>query len=156
MVEEDIIDYNNKDNIISHFFNSHLTTSYSSTKYTSIHYNLQYIKYDYDNGIIFKKSNIISGKSFFSLNYYQSYTDNYNDNINNKELGIITIQMNLFFDNYIISYKKLQTLLTEVMAVISLLFGIGKYVCNFLLSKKMNKDIITHFFNENKNTINKN
>ena len=68
--------------------------------------------------------------------------------------------MEYFFDHYKRTYPKLQSLLTEVMSVITLLFGIGQHISNILLTKKMSKDIIEDILNkriseiENKETKN--
>ena len=74
--------------------------------------------------------------------------DNNKDNI--SLIGAITIEVNkAHFDNYKRSYKKLQSLLAEIMSVISLLFEIGAQISIFLCEKKMSKDIIFNLINNN-------
>ena len=48
------------------------------------------------------------------------------------------------FDYYIRSYQKLQSLLAEIMSVISILFELGKKISIILCNKKMSKDIISY------------
>ena len=53
------------------------------------------------------------------------------------------------FDSYKRSYSRLQSLLAEVMSVISLLFGIGETVTEILLKRKMSRDIVKYLISKN-------
>ena len=156
--ENDIIDHNNKENPVLQSYIHQFTPSFSSNEYTKINYNFQYIKYESDNGLIFKTSNISDAKSFSDINYYK-YTNKYNftdnsQNSNEIRIGEILFEINkLFFDHYKRTYPKIQSLITEIMAVINLLLGIGEQFFNILLSKKMSKDIVKILLNKNNNEI---
>ena len=155
--ENNIIDHYNKSNPIRKSFVYQLTSTYSSLELTKIQYNLQYIKYDSDEGLFYKKSKILKGISFLDMSFNRNNkNEDYDLNKQLKEsnitkIGIIEIQINKSnFDNYKRSYKKLQSLLAEVMSVISLLFEIGRQISQILSYKNMNKDIYIKLFN-NKN-----
>jgi len=67
----------------------------------------------------------------------------------------ITFNINRsYYDNYKRGYQKLQSLLAEVMRVINLIFQIGSIIINFLINKKMSKDIILSLINRNNNDDN--
>ena len=149
MCESDIIDHNNKNKPISYYFGPSYTQSYSSTEYISINFHLQYIKYESDTGLIFKNYKTFEAKSFTNLDYFHNLLNNYD--FKNDSIGSINIIIDNFFDHYKRSYKKIQTLLTEVMSVINLLFGIGQIICKILLTKKMSKDIVRNILKENEN-----
>ena len=158
--ENDIIVHNNKSNPIIKNFIPQITPNFNLDEYTTINFNMQYIKYESDNGLIFRSTSILNAKSFSSMNYYRNIknNDNYNSN-NNIRLGEIIIGINKSnFDNYSRTYTKLQTLITEIYTIINLFFSIGKIFTKILLEKKMSKDIIRIllnkeiFDNENKNS----
>jgi hypothetical protein len=121
-----------------------------------MHY-YQYIKYESDEGFFYENTRELDGISFSDMVFYNSIKPN--DDLNNDTdednlIGSITIEINKSnFDNYKRSYKKFQTLLAEVMSVISLLFQIGGQISIFLCDKKMSKDIIFNLLN---NTIESN
>jgi hypothetical protein len=65
-------------------------------------------------------------------------------------IGTIMIEISkVNFDSYKRSYSRLQSLLAEVMSVISLLFGIGETLVEILLKRKMNKDIVKYLISKN-------
>ena len=66
---------------------------------------------------------------------------------NSSTIGYIQFEINKpNFDHYVRTYQKIQSLLAEIMSVISLLFEIGSQISFFLLDKKMSKDIIRYVF----------
>ena len=96
------------------------------------------------------------------MSFYRN--DRYED-AHNSRIGTITFEINKsHFDNYKRTYKRLQSLLAEIMSVISLLFEIGKQISFILCDKIMSKDIIKSLLNmdeiddiinhRNKNNIN--
>ena len=144
------------DNSISQNFEYHFTTAYNSHEYTKINYNFQYIKYESDNGLFYKDSNILEGSSFSDITFFTTIDDNYilNKN-NNSQMAILTFSINKSnYDNYKRSYPIFQSLLADVMSVVSLLFEIGRQISLILCDKKMSKDIIKNFFNKNNSNIN--
>ena len=144
------------DNSISQNFEYHYTTAYNSHEYTKINYNFPYIKYESDNGLFYKDSNILEGSSFSDITFFTTIDDNYilNKN-NNSQMAIITFSINKSnYDNYKISYPIFQSLLADVMSVVSLLFEIGRQISLILCDKKMSKDIIKNFFNKNNSSMN--
>ena len=62
--------------------------------------------------------------------------------------GTIILTLNKSnYDFYRRSYKKMQTLLAEIMSIVNLLFEIGRQILSFLNEKKMSIDIIRTLFN---------
>ena len=154
--EINLIDHNNKNNPISNSFEYHPTQSFSSFQYTTIQYNFQYIKYDSDDGFFFKNSKILNGISFSDMNYFNALRDDYNLEKNLKEnqsstVGIIEFSINKSnYDSYQRSYQRLQSLLAEIMSVVSLLFEIGNQIANIFCEKNMKKDIVEHLIFKDK------
>ena len=143
-----LIDHNNKNNPISNSFEYHPTPSFSSFQYTTVNYNFQYIKYESDDGFFFKNSKILNGISFSDMSYFNALRDDYDLEKNLKEnkpsqVGIIQFSINRSnYDSYQRTYQRLQSLLAEIMSVISLLFEIGEQIANILCEKDMKKEII--------------
>ena len=146
--EINLIDHNNKNNPISNSFEYHSNPSFSSYQYTAIHYNFQYIKYESDDGFFFKNSKILNGISFSNMNYFNALRDDYDLEKNLKEnkssqVGIIEFSINRSnYDSYQRTYQRFQSLLAEIMSVVSLLFEIGEQIANIFCEKNMKKDII--------------
>ena len=154
--ESDTINHNNKKEPINKNYIYYLTTSYSSMEYTKVSYDFQFINYESDDGFFFKNSKYLTGISFSDMIFYKSIQDNYDlkydlETLNSSRIGTITFGINkLYFDNYKRSYQKLQSLLAEVMSVISLLIEIGQILSSILCEKKMSTDIIDNLLNEEK------
>jgi hypothetical protein len=148
--EINLIDHNNKNNPISNSFEYHPTPSFSSFQYTTINYNFQYIKYETDDGYFFKNSKILNRITFSDMNFIYALRDDYNFEKNLKEnksskIGVIEFSINKSnYDSYQRTYQRLQSLLAEVMSVISLLFEIGNQITNIFCEKYMKKDIIKY------------
>ncbi len=144
--ENSIIEHNNKNNPISNSVDYHFTPSFSSFQYTTIHYNFQYIKYESDDGFFFKNSKILNGISFSDMNYYNTFKDDYEKNLkenNSSQIGIVEFSINRAnYDSYQRTYQRFQSLLAEIMSVISLLFEIGNQIANIFCEKDMKKEII--------------
>jgi len=160
--ESDLIDHKNKYNPVNQNFDYHFTAAYSSLEYTNINYNFQFIKYESDNGLIYKKSKIENGISFSDMTSFRTIQNNYDlkknfEKNNDFEIGRVTLGINKsYYDNYKRSYPRLQSLLAEIMSVVSLLFEIGRLVSYILCDKKMSKDIIKSILNKNgKNILNR-
>ena len=82
------------------------------------------------------------------MNSHKSHTIDYDlqknfiEN-NSSQIGTISFALNKSnYDLYRRSYKKLQTLLAEIMSIVSILFEIGRQIVAFINEKKMNVDII--------------
>ncbi len=153
--ENDLIEHNNKSSPINKNYIYHLTAGYSSSEFTTVNYNFHYIKYETDDGLFFKNSKIIDGISFSDMTFFKTFKDDYNfkkniESSNYSNIGRITIDINkVYYDSYIRSYSKLQTLLAEVMSVVNLLFEIGRVLSTILCNKRMSKDIIENLLNKN-------
>ena len=153
--ENDLIDHYDKENTITKNYAHHLTRGYSSSEYTNIDYNIQFIRYETDDGPIFKNSKIEKGISFSDITFSKNrnYFDLKKDfeNYNSSRIGIITIEINQsYFDNYKRTYERLQGLLAEIMSVVNLLLQIGNIISNFLCKKRMCKDIMNNLLNNQK------
>ena len=158
--ENNIIDHKNKTKPISESFIYHTTSGFNSLEYTDISSNIQYIKYESDNGLLFKNNKYFKGISFSSLISSRKTINNYNlkkdmEKYKSSNVGSILFSINKAnYDNYKRSYQKIQSLLAEIMSVISIIFEIGKIISNFFCEKKMSKDIVRYILNkENKNIL---
>ena len=148
LTESDIIDHNNKSNPFSQNYNYQITSSFSSNYYTKINYFFQYIKYESDEGIIFKNVKTLNSQSFSNIDY-SKYVKNYYssenrlNSFNESTIGEIVLEINKSnYDHYKRIYPRIQSLLTEITTVVNLLFSIGHHILKYLLARKMNKDII--------------
>ena len=156
--ENNVIDHNNKDKPISENFIYYKTTSFSSSEFTTIEVDIQYIKYDSDDGLFFKKNEYYSGLSFSDMNFFKSIKDNFDykkdlEERNSSKIGSILFQINKSnYDNYKRSYQKLQSLLAEITSVISLLLEVTKQISIILCDKKMSRDIIKSLLDKDKNS----
>ena len=154
--ENDLIVHNNKENPISKNYIYQVTAGFSSLEYTQINYNFKYIKYETDDNLFFSDSKTQNGMSFSDMMNYRNIRDYYDLNKNLQisnftNIGKITFGINESdFDHYRRIYQKLQSLLADVMSVISLLFEIGRQVSVFLCEKKMSGDIILSLLEKNK------
>ena len=161
VIENDLIDHNNKSNPINNNFNYHFTSGYSSSELTKIVFNIQYIKYESDEGLFYKDSTLLNGISFSDMSFIR--TVKASNELNDPKIGEIMFEMNKsYYDNYRRTYPRLQSLLADVMSVVNLLFEIGKQISIILCEKNMSKDIIQNILNEyeknklnNENKINK-
>jgi len=157
--QNSLIDHNNKSNPLSNSYEYHFTPSFSSIQFTSVNYNFQFIKYESDNGFIFKYLKNFIGISFSDMNFFHSYKENYDiekslKKDNKVNIGSIEFSLNKSnYDNYKRTYQRLQSLLAEIMSVISLLFEIGRQISAFLCEKSMSKDIIETLINRDKRQI---
>ena len=148
--ENNIIDHNNKNKPISESFIYHTLSGFDSLDYTDIRYTLQYIKYESDHGLFFPDKKNFKGISFSTITTNKWKNDNYNlefdlENYNISYIGQISLEINKSnYDNYKRSYQKVQSLLAEIMSVISFFFEICKELSFILCNKKMNKDIIEY------------
>ena len=155
--ENDLIDHNDKENPISKNYIYQVTAGYSSLEFTKINYNFQYIKYESDDNLFYSNSKAQNGMTFSDMLYYRNMKDEYdlNKNLqtsNSTRIGTITFGINKSnFDHYRRIYQKLQSLLADVMSVVSLLFEIGKQLSIILCEKKMTGDIISSLLEKNKN-----
>ena len=146
--ENNLFNHNNRNNPISEGISYQFIVDFSSYEYTSIDFNFQYFNYETDDGLFFDTSKHLYGMSFLDMLYNKGGKLNYNIEKDFKEksysnFGDITFKLNKSnYDYYRRSYKKLQTLVAEIMSIVSLLFEIGKIISGFLNEKKMSIDII--------------
>ena len=135
----DIIEHDSKDNPISNNYFTPTYTSFSSYKFSLINFYFQFIKYESDNGLFFPSTHSFNAKAF---SHMSTVFTNYIEQLSNFHIGTIMIQISkVNFDFYKRTYPRVQSLIAEVMSVISLVFGIFHFIADFLLNKKMSKDI---------------
>ena len=157
--QNSLIDHNNKSNPLSNSYDYHSTPSCSSSQFTSTNYNFQFIKYESDDGYFFKKNKNFIGISFSDMTFINSYKEDYDIEKNLKEkskanIGSIEFSLNKSnYDYYKRTYQRLQSLLAEIMSVISLLFEIGRQISAFFCEKSMSKDIIETLISRDKKHI---
>ena len=142
VTENDFIDHTKKDNpIVPYYQKNDYHVFWNNEK--DIEYNYQYIKYESDNGMFFNDKATFNGIGLFSSNSF--------DRIDSTEYIIhIIFRMNSAnYDLYRRTFIKFQSFLADVMSLINLLISISKVITEFLLYKKMNKDIIKYIIINN-------
>ena len=134
ITQNDIIDHNKDNPFIPYYKRSEYVLKKGKQKL--LVYNYQYIKYESDDGFIFSKKKIIDGIGNIGLDGSDSISGQNN---------ILSITFKINSDNYDY-YKrtstKFQSFLADIMSLINLLINISNVISEFLLYKKMNKDII--------------
>ena len=157
--QNSLIDHSNISNPLSNSYEYHNTPSFSSSQFTTVNYNFQFIKYESDNGFYFTDLKNFIGISFSDMTFANSYKDDYdiekslNEN-NRANIGAIQFSLNRSnYDNYKRTYQRFQSLLAEIMSVISLLFEIGRQISSFFCEKSMSKDIIETLISRDKKLI---
>ena len=146
--ENNVIDHKNKNKPISESYIYHMSAAFNSLEYTDINYNIQYIKYESDDGFFYPKNKDFIGTSFSSIGFIRKISEKYNlkNDLEIKKysnIGSILFEINKSnYDNYKRSYQRIQSLLAEIMSVISILFEVGRQMTYFVCNKKMSKDII--------------
>ena len=146
ITENDIIDHDNKKNPIIPQYYYFISSYYPKNQYVTLNYQFEYIKYESDNGLIFKNTKIDNGIIFSDISY--------EFNTNNNSLGVIKFgQIEKNYSYYRRNYEKIQSLLAQIMSVINLMIEIGKLLSYFLLDKKMSKDIIKNLIDKSINNI---
>ena len=156
VTENNIIDHYNKNNPINKGFIFQFTGAYNSFEFTKINYNLQYIKYESDDGFFYNNSEVVNGISFLNMISYRNSQEGISIKKNYEKsdisiIGAIGFRINQSnYDNYRRTYQRLQSLLAEIMSVVNLLLEIGRQLSNILCNKKMCKDIIENLINKNK------
>ena len=135
VVENDFINHTKKDNPIIHYYQRY---DLLLDKEQTLVFNYQYIKYESDNGIIFNNKTIYNGIGVSGANLFDQY------DLTECIIKIVFKMNNANYDFYRRTFQKFQSFLAEVMSLISLLITISKVITEFLLYKKMHKDIIKH------------
>ena len=149
LTENDIINNNDKNNPIVPFYHFNQKSFHNNIVY--IYYNYQYIKFDSDEGIFFRNYKSYNAIGFSNMEYDSGIYDG--DSI------LISISFNinkLDYDLYIRKYRRIQSLLADIMSIINLTVVIGKFIANILLNKIMARDILINIIDNNYNNRNKN
>jgi hypothetical protein len=74
---------------------------------------------------------------------------NYIGQIDNLHIGTIMISISkVNFDSYKRNYPRIQTLIAEIMSVISLIFGVFNFFIDILLDKQISIDITKYLLNK--------
>ena len=153
--EIDIINHEEKNKPFKQLYWFQITNHFDSNEFTIINYNLQFIKYESDDGLFYKNSKILNGISFSDMAFYKNIIGDFMQNnfeyFNKSRIGTIIFEMNkAHFDYYKRTYQKLQSLLAEIMSVVNLLFEIGRQISFLFLDKKMSKDVISSIIYKDK------
>ena len=144
VTENDFIDHTNTDNPIVPYYQKNQYMVLHNDE-TDIEYNYQYIKYESDNGIFFNDKTTLNG-----IGVHSSNSNNRND-LYDHILNINFRMNSANYDLYRRTFIKFQSFLADVMSLINLLITISKVVTEFLLYKKMHKDIIKYIITSNNN-----
>ena len=151
VTENDMINHNNKSEPFIPFYNIKNIEINNLVNRIDILYNFQYVKYDSDNGIFFQNFKSYDLISFSDLSY------DIGDNLFPEYIAIC-IDFNINdsnYDNYKRIYKKIPSLIADITGIINLIMIIGKFLSNFLLEKRMSRDIIYSIINQKKINTNK-
>ena len=141
ITQNDFIENRNRKNPLVPYYQKHRILTLSRPANLVINYN--YIKYETDDGFIFSNKKEINGIGISNTNSYDKI--DYKNNI-----LFIDFKMNgASYDYYQRSFIKFQAFLADVMSLINLLITISKIISEFLLNKKMNKDIIRYILTSN-------
>ena len=139
VLESDFIEHNSKKNnpIIPKYIES-FSSNFNNMIFLTTVFDLNYIEYDSDDGIIFEKINTYKGLILNSETqefYFQNNSDN-------SYFGRIIIRINKnTYDKYRRNYTKLQELLSEIESIINLFFIVGRILALIIDRKKMNLDL---------------
>ena len=138
IMANDFINHTNKINPIKNNYIEAYSSYFDNNIFEITTFNLDYIEYDSDDGIIFNSINTYHGIRLhgqFQELYIRKKTD-----INS--IGGVKIQINKnTFDKFERNYIKLQYLLSEMESIIALVYNIGKIVANIIARKKMILDL---------------
>ena len=135
--ENDIINHKNKkDPCIQSY---HFQNIYSNENIQLFHIecNYNYIRYDNDNGLFFQD---------YTSQDLITFSDVVYNHLNSFRPGQLSFYIEFkinksYYDNYIRTYTKIQSLLADVANIINLLILLGKILSSFLLDKQMSRDI---------------
>ena len=139
ITENDIIQYNNKNNPIVTSLNVE-SKLYESSVIPQLNYRFEIQRYESDDGYFFQNS-----KNYIAVGTSEIFYEK-----NNFRDCLITFgPSNKPYSHYKRKYQKIQSLLADTMSIINILIGIGKEISKVLLKKKMNKDIVRNLINRN-------
>ena len=128
--ENDIINHKNKkDPCIQSY---HFQNIYSNENIQLFH-----IRYDNDNGLFFQD---------YTSQDLITFSDVVYNHLNSFRPGQLSFYIEFkinksYYDHYIRTYTKIQSLLADVANIINLLILFGQIISSFLLDKQMSKDI---------------
>ena len=144
ITENDFIDHNKKDNpFIPHYKKNEFVLM--DEKKINLIYNYQYIKYESDNGFIFPDKKITNGIGSSISNSFNT------KNVDYESIIYLEFKLNSAnYDYYKRTFTKFQSFLAESVSLINLLITISKIISEFLLYKKMHKDIIRYIMTSEK------
>ena len=139
VLESDFIAHNIKKRnpIITKYIETY-SSNFNHMIFGTTVFDLNYIEYDSDDGIIFEKINTYKGLRLNSETqefFFQNMSDN-------SSIGRIKIRINKnTYDKYRRNYTKLQELLSEIESIINLFFIVGRILALIIDRKKMNLDL---------------
>ena len=160
--ESNFLNHDDRNSPISKGVDFKFIQGFNSKELNYVNFNYQYIKYETDDSLLLNSFKYLNTLFFLDLTYMQNkQEDNFNQNLNlDNEAKIGNIIFSIYksnYDYYRRTYKKIQTLLAEVMSVVNLLFNIGELITSFIDKRKMSIDIISKLFSiENQNRLMKN
>ena len=145
LTENDIMNNNDKNNpIVPYYY--YIVKTFDNNNFLSINYNYQYIKFDSDEGIFFQNFKMHNSIGFSDIQY-----DVDNDDPDSLFISFIFSINKFNYELYIRKYKKLQSLLADIMSIINLSVAIGKFIAQILLNKVMVRDILINIIDNNYN-----
>ena len=141
ITQNDLIEHKNRKNPIIPYYQKNSIRSQDNPINLVFYYN--YIKYETDDGYIFPNKKEMNGIGI-------SNTNSYDKEVIDTDLLYVEFRINgASYDYYQRSFIKFQTFLADVMSLINLLITISKVISEFLLYKKMDKDIIRYILTSN-------
>ena len=146
ITENDLINHENKINPFVPYYRRDTFRNYETNKILSLNYDYQYIKYESDNGLFFQNTNFRNGIGFSGIS---------NGDNNNLDISVSSIYISFNinkanYDLYKRSYKRIQSYFSEIMSVVNIMIGIGKFLIYYILDKKMSVDIVEYILSKSK------
>jgi hypothetical protein len=146
ITENDLINHENKVNPFIPYYRRDTFRNYEINKLLSLNYDYQYVKYESDNGLFFQNNNARNGIGFSGI----SNGDNNNLDIYGASIYIYFNINKANYDLYKRSYKRIQSYFSEIMSVVNIMVGIGRFLIYYILDKKMSVDIVEYILSKSK------
>ena len=144
----------NSNSVVNHMKTKPLSDIYftsnmveiSGPKTYQINYNLQYIKYETDRGLIIERIKTYNGRVFSDMNVREQ-----NDELPaNLLLAEINIGINnIDFDYYSRSYQRFQLVIVEIYWYVDIILLIGRIISSYFIDKEASIDIVKYLLVKN-------
>ena len=138
IIQNDIVNHTNKIEPININYAEAFSSNFDDEIFETSTFNLDYIEYESNDGIIFDSIN-----SYYGIRLSSEPQELYFKKKSNvSTIGSIKIQINRnTYDRFKRNYIKIQYLLSEIESISCLIFYIGRIIANIIARKKMSIDL---------------